>query len=206
MRKIIVNSTPLIALNRIGKLDLLKGIYNEIIIPHAVYEEVIVESNLRDMNDFIKESGFIKIMEIRNHEAKKLFVTSLHKGEVEVMILAKEIDADLCIIDDLLARRYAKYYNLTITGTIGVILKAKELGKIEVVRPIINELIDSGIYIDTKLYDRVLEISGEWHLMYYFFIPLSISLEGNFINWTERLARSWWLFVAIFILYKVFEW
>lgn len=161
MRKIVVNSTPLIALNKIGKLYLLKSIYGEIIIPYAVYEEVIVESNSRDTNDFIKESGFIKIMEIKNHEAKKLFVTSLHKGEVEVMILAKELDADLCIIDDLLARRYAKYYNLTITGTIGVILKAKELCIIGAVKPIINELIDSGIYIDTKLYNKVLEISGE---------------------------------------------
>lgn len=161
MRKIVSNSTPLIALEKIGKLDLLKSIYGEITIPYAVYEEVILESKLKDSNDFIKESGFINIMQIKNEEAKKLFVTSLHKGEVEVMILAMEIGADICIIDDLLARKYAKYYNLNITGTIGVILKAKELSIISQVTPIINALIDSGIYIDTKLYNKVLQISGE---------------------------------------------
>jgi predicted nucleic acid-binding protein len=161
MRKIIANSTPLIALNKIGKLYLLKQIYREIIIPYAVYEEVILESDTKESNDFIKESGFINIMKIKNEEAKRLFVTTLHKGEVEVMILAKEIEADLCIIDDLLARRYAKYYNLNITGTIGVILKAKEQGIVSKVKPIMDELIDSGIYIDTKLYNRVIEIAYE---------------------------------------------
>lgn len=161
MRKIIANSTPLIALSKIGKLSLLKLIYKEIIIPYAVYEEVAIESKIKDSSDFIVDSGFIKIMKIRNEEAKKLFITSLHKGEVEVMILAKEIGADLCIIDDLLARRYAKYYNLNITGTIGVILKAKELGFITDIRSILNDLIDSGIYIDRKLYNNVLQIAKE---------------------------------------------
>lgn len=161
MLKIIANSTPLIALNKIGKLDLLKQMYREIIIPYAVYEEVILESSIKESNDFIKESGFINIIKIKNEEAKRLFVTSLHKGEVEVMILAKEIEADLCIIDDLLARRYAKYYNLNITGTIGAILKSKEQGIISEVRPIMDELIDSGIYIDPKLYNRVIEIACE---------------------------------------------
>ncbi|NYB72922.1 DUF3368 domain-containing protein [Sedimentibacter hydroxybenzoicus DSM 7310] len=161
MRKIIANSTPIIALNKIGRLDLLKQIYGKIIIPYAVYEEIILDSNLKESNDFIEESGFIKIIKIKNEEAKKIFVASLHKGEVEVMILAKEIEADLCIIDDLLARKYARYYKLNITGTIGVILKAKELGIVTIIKPILDELIICGIYIDTKLYNKVLEISGE---------------------------------------------
>ena len=86
MRKVVSNFTPLIALNKIGKLELLRNIYGEIIISYGVYEEVILESNIVDLGDFIRESGFINIMKIKNEEAKKLFVTSLHKGEVEVMI------------------------------------------------------------------------------------------------------------------------
>lgn len=161
MRKVISNSTPLIALNKISRLDLLEKIYEKIIIPCAVYEEVILESTTRNKNDFIKKSAFIEIMEIKNVEAKDLFKTSLHKGEVEVMILAKEIAADLCIIDDLLARKHTKYHKINITGTIGVILKAKELGIINEVKPIIVELINVGIYIDDKLYKRVIKIAGE---------------------------------------------
>lgn len=161
MRKVISNSTPLIALKKIEKLELLYKIYGEIIIPYGVYEEFILESSVKEPHDFIKESGFIKIMKIRNEEAKRLFSTSLHKGEVEIMILAVEVKANLCIIDDLLARRYAKYNNLNITGTIGVLLKAKELCIITKIRPIMDELIDSGVYIDSKLYNKVVEISGE---------------------------------------------
>ena len=161
MRKVISNSTPLIALKKIEKLELLYKIYGEIIIPYGVYEEVILESSVKEPHDFIKESGFIKIMKIRNEEAKRLFSTSLHKDEVEIMILAVEVKANLCIIDDLLARRYAKYNNLNITGTIGVLLKAKELCIITKIRPIMDELIDSGVYIDSKLYNKVVEISGE---------------------------------------------
>lgn len=70
-------------------------------------------------------------------------------------------DGGLPVIDDLLARKYAKYHSLNITGTIGVILKAKELGIITKVRPIMDELVSSGIYIDSKLYNKVLEISDE---------------------------------------------
>lgn len=159
MRKVISNATPLIALNKIGKLDLLRQVYKEIIIPYAVYEEVVLDFDAPD--DFVQKNNFINVMKIKNEEAKKLFVTSLHKGEVEVMILAKEIKADICIIDDLLARKYAKYYGLQITGTIGIILKAKKLGIITEIRPIMNELIDSDIYIDKKLYNKALKIAGE---------------------------------------------
>jgi|LFRM01.1.fsa_nt_gb predicted nucleic acid-binding protein len=73
MRKIIANSTPLIALYKIGKLGLLKQLYKEVIIPYAVYEEVFLNSRHDDTTDFVKESGFIKIMNIRNEEAKELF-------------------------------------------------------------------------------------------------------------------------------------
>ncbi|WP_462421470.1 DUF3368 domain-containing protein [Salinicoccus sp. Marseille-QA3877] len=161
MRKIVVNSTPLIALNNIGQLDLLEKVYGEVIIPTAVYEEVILDVKTVKPNDFIRESGFITIADIRNEEAKKVFETSLHKGEVEVMILANEIKADLCIIDDLLARKYAKYHNLKVTGTIGVLLKSKQLGIVENVKTLLDELINAGMYIDTKLYSKVLEIAEE---------------------------------------------
>lgn len=78
------------------------------------------------------------------------------------MILAEEINADLCIIDDLLARKYAKYLGYTITGTIGILLKAKEEGYINKVKPLLDDLLNGGIYIDDKLYDRILKIANEY--------------------------------------------
>lgn len=105
MRKVVCNSTPLIALHKIGKLDLLESMYGEIIIPKAVSDEVTIKENQKD--NFIGSYAFIKVKEINNQEAKRFFNTSLHKGEVEVMILAKEIAADLCVIDDLDKKLYS---------------------------------------------------------------------------------------------------
>lgn len=158
MRKVVVNSTPLISLYKINKLNLLKEIYGSIYVPYGVYEEL----SIKDKYNFLNELDFIRIQKIENKEARKFFKTSLHKGEVEVMILAEEINADLCIIDDLLARKYAKYLGYTITGTIGILLKAKEEGYINKVKPLLDDLLNGGIYIDDKLYDRILKIANEY--------------------------------------------
>lgn len=157
MRKVVVNSTPLISLYKIKKLNLLQELYSKLYVPYGVYEELTVDGKY----DFLTEVDFIIIQKIKNKEAKKIFKTSLHKGEVEVMILAEEINADLCIIDDLLARKYAKYLGHTVTGTIGVLLKAKEKGYIVEIKPLLDDLLNNGIYIDDKLYNTVLKITNE---------------------------------------------
>lgn len=162
MRRVVVNSTPIISLSIINKLDLLKALYGEVYIPYGVFEEVSLEGKSKVGNDVIEKSDFIIIEKIINESAKRLFQTSLHKGEVEVMILADEIKADLCIIDDLLARKYAKYLGLKITGTLGVLIKAKEKEIIKEVKPLIDDLIRKGIYIDDKIYRKVLELTGEY--------------------------------------------
>lgn len=157
MHKVIVNSTPLISLYRIKRLDLLQKNYSKIYIPYGVYEELSVDGKY----NFLSELGFIIIQEIKNKEAKKLFKTSLHKGEVEVMILAEEMNADLCIIDDLLARKYAKYLGNIVTGTIGLLLKSKERGYVSEIKSVLDELLSKEIYIDDKLYDMALKMANE---------------------------------------------
>jgi predicted nucleic acid-binding protein len=116
MRKTVVsNSTPIIALLDIGHLDILEKLYGEVIIPNAVRSEVTVKDAHR-----LDGYDWVRVTAITNLAAKELFTSALHDGEVEVMILAKELNADLVIIDDGLARRHAKRLGLTITGTVGV--------------------------------------------------------------------------------------
>ncbi|AZT91084.1 DUF3368 domain-containing protein [Caldicellulosiruptor changbaiensis] len=160
MRKVIDNSTPIIALNSINKLYLLKSLYEKVYIPYAVYEEVAL-SGPEDKRINVKKHEFIVIEKIKNEEAKKFFSTSLHKGEVEVIILAKEINAELCVIDDYLARKYANLFGLKVTGTIGILIKAKEKGLIQHVKPFLDELIKNKIYIGKDLYNQILEIAKE---------------------------------------------
>ena len=93
--------------------------------------------------------------------AYKAFTSVLHAGEVEVMILAGELQADLVILDDGLARRHAKYLNLNLTGTIGVLLKAKQENVIEQLRPVLGELLERGFYLSDQVCAEVLELAGE---------------------------------------------
>ena len=123
MRKVIVNSTPLIILSKIGELEILKNLYGEIIIPRAVFDEVTRK------NDFAREkilkSAWIKIFEVQDKTNRKIYQTKLHEGEVEVMMLSAEISADLLIIDDNAAKKFAKFLGFKVTGTLGILLKAK---------------------------------------------------------------------------------
>ena len=156
MPKVIVNSTPLISLIELDRLDILKVLYNEIIIPTAVYNEISVKDKFT-----LPKYDWIKVKEITNEVAKGAFTTALHEGEVEVLILAKEISADLVVIDDGLARKHAKYLDIKITGTIGVLLKAKEKGIIKELKPYLDRLIENSFYISDDIYNEVLELTDE---------------------------------------------
>ena len=155
-RKVIANSTPIIALSEIGLMEILKDLYGGVIIPNAVREEVTVK-DARLLDGY----GWVRHMAISNIAAKELFTSALHDGEVEVMILAKEIGADLVIIDDSVARRHAKHIGLTVTGTVGVLLRAKKSGIIEDVTTVLDDLIQNGFYISDTVYSEVISLAEE---------------------------------------------
>lgn len=160
MRKVVVNSTPLIALCGIGKLDILQKLYQEILIPAAVFHEVTAkeDSACRQLRS---AGSWIRVETIRDQTEKKMYKARLHTGEVEVMILAQEIAADLVIIDDNTAKTTAKYLGLPVTGTLGVLLKAKKQGIIEAVSPLLSKLKQNGFYISPNLEDLVLKQAEE---------------------------------------------
>ena len=101
MRKVIANTTPIIALADIGQLELLHELYKEITIPTAVFDEIIREP----AKSIVNESEWIIVDSVKHPEQKKFYRSRLHDGEVEVMILAQEQNVDLAIIDDNAAKR-----------------------------------------------------------------------------------------------------
>ena len=153
---VIANTTPIIALLGIGKINILKALYNEIIIPHAVSEEILIKNE-----NILDDYNWIRVHNVTNLAAKEVFSSALHIGEIEVILLSKEMRANLVIIDDNIARRHAKYLGLTVTGTIGIILRAKREGIIHEVKPVINKLIENGFYISNTICEEVLNYAGE---------------------------------------------
>lgn len=159
MRKIVSNTTPIISLLKIGKLSILKDLYQSIIIPKEVFNEI---ENGKNKSYYINllEIEWIEIKEIKDKKSLSYFL-DLDKGEAETIILANEINADLVIIDEKLARYHAKHANLKVTGTLGVLLKAKRKGKIKSIKTLLNELKEKGIWLNDKLVERVLKLANE---------------------------------------------
>ena len=163
MRRVIVNSTPIIALCHIDQFELLKKLYGAIYIPDAVYREISAkqDSVCRTKVDQAVSEGWLHIQNIHNILAKSLYKTQLHDGEVEVMILAKELCADTVVIDDLNARKHAQYLKFHVTGTLGVLIKCKQIGYIEALRPLLYKLREHHIFISDHLVTKCLQLVDE---------------------------------------------
>ena len=159
MLKVVSNTTPIISLLKISKLEILKNLYDEIFIPNAVYEELEAGLNKEYYKD-LTQINWINIVPIKSKSSHKYFI-DLDKGEAEAIILATEIQADLIIIDEKIGRYYANHADLKVTGTLGVLLKAKKEGLIKEIKPILNELIIKGIWISDKLYKELSSLAGE---------------------------------------------
>ncbi|SHG00708.1 hypothetical protein SAMN05444483_10473 [Salegentibacter echinorum] len=159
MPDIISDTTPIISLLKINELEILHKAYQSIIIPEAVFKEIERGKN-KDYYTDISKLDWIKVMEIKNKNA----VTNLNyldSGEAEVIILAREIRADLVIIDEILGRKFAKNAGLIVTGTIGVLIKAKKMKLINNVLPLLEEMQNKGIWIDKGLKEKILIMLNE---------------------------------------------
>ncbi len=153
MRKVISNTTPLIGLADIGCFDVLQKLYEEIMIPAAVFEEVKSEP----ARTLVRNSDFVYVYPVKDSQSRKMFSSRLHAGEVEVMLLAEERQADLLIMDDNAAKKTAKFLGFKVTGTLGVLLKAKKEGHINDIGPLVEKLQETGFYVSPKVKQYFLE-------------------------------------------------
>ncbi len=157
--KVVINTTPLISLAIIDKLSLLDELFDEIYIPMAVFKEATMKGKRK--STLIEIWGKSRILNITDVKTKIALELILGKGEAEVIVLAQEIEANLVIIDEDKARKIAKWNNLNVAGTIGILLDAKEEGKISHLKPFLDKLIAEGIYISEHLYNNALMLSKE---------------------------------------------
>jgi uncharacterized protein len=159
MPKVVSNTTPIISHLKINRLDLLKQLYGQILIPLAVFREIEAGKTKGYYKDLSK-IDWISIVEIKDKKSVKYFL-DLDQGEAEAIVLATEFNADLIILDERLGRFYAKHAELKVTGTIGVLIKAKNEGLIESVKPMIEELVKKEVWISDKLKSEILKKTGE---------------------------------------------
>ena len=156
---VVSNNTPLVALWILGRLDLLRDLYGEVLIPQAVHDEFIATEQARRQTT-LNRAPWIKVTSVANPKRALVYI-GLDRGEAEVLALAEERTAALVIIDERKGRRYAKRLGFPLTGTLGVLLLAKEKGFIPALAPLIKELQKAGLHLGTKLIKKVLKLAGE---------------------------------------------
>lgn len=165
MIKVICNSSPIIGLSKLGYLNLLWELFDEVIIPEAVFREIVYGNAVQhagalELEMAVREQK-VTVYKVENQTMVEQLQGRLHRGEVEVIVGAKELGIRTVIIDDRSARNLAEALLFTTVGIIGVLRLAKKTRKIEVVRPHLDALMQSGYRISKKLYESILEQVGE---------------------------------------------
>ncbi|ODS42443.1 MAG: hypothetical protein MSIBF_03740 [Candidatus Altiarchaeales archaeon IMC4] len=151
------NSSPLIAMSKIGLLDILKSYFKEVYISEAVYNEVVIDGGDLFGATEVRKACWIKTRKVRNKAAVNALCMSIHKGEAETIILADELNADLVVMDDLYGKHAAQEMGLKAIGTLGILVKAASDDKINL-PDTLGRLRSSGFWISDELYDGLLEL------------------------------------------------
>ena len=150
---VVSNSSPLIALARIQRLELLPALFESILIPPAVSREI--EPSIPVL------PGWLSVRAPSALPASPLWRTRLGAGEREALALAVELEADWIILDDLPARRSAEASRLNVIGTLGALLTAKRTGLLGAIRPELDALVRTAFFLSPQLYDNLLRDTGE---------------------------------------------
>ena len=158
---IVSNSTPLIALSRIGRLDVLRDLFQEITVPAEVYEELVVQGKDRPGSETIAAAAWIRRQVLQDSGlAADLRSRGLGRGEAEAVALARETSST-CLTDDLAAIAAAKSLGVPIRRTLNLLLAAKAKGLVPSVREVMDALRQHSFWIDDATYDQVLKLAGE---------------------------------------------
>lgn len=156
--KIVSNSTPLIALARIKRFQFLRELFSEINIPFAVYEEVVSSGRGRAGVSEVENAQWIIHHQVKNSDLVAFLRISLDAGEAEAIALAKEINADLLLLDDYDGRNIAGSIGINFIGTIGLLLRYYKGHPVDF-KEALDELLAQGFRLSKTEYRKILEMA-----------------------------------------------
>lgn len=157
IERVVSNSSPLMNLAIIGKLDLLRELFGRMMVPQEVWSELTIEGKDKPGTEFIVQSDWIDVEPVGNRDLCLSLNRELDLGESAAIALAIEQQADLILLDETEARSIAEFHGLRKTGVLGVLMRAKHLKLIPEVRPLLDALrTEAHFWINPVLYNQVL--------------------------------------------------
>jgi len=167
MAVVISDSSPLICLAAIRHFSLLRLLYSHVLIPEAVWQEVTrapafaATASLEAAAD-ARDAGWLQVARAANRPLVTQIETMLDPGEAEAIALAVERAPSLLLIDERDGRQVARTLGVPLTGTLGILLRAKALGHTPAIKPLLTELIEQHQFrLQPSLVQRVLAEAGE---------------------------------------------
>lgn len=159
---VVSDSSPLIALARIGHLSLLASFYRRILIPAEVHHEVAVAGAGLPGAEEIRRADWIEVASTEPSSEPSLWraCQNLGAGERGAILIAKNIQADLVILDEWKARRVARVAGLSIVGCLGVLEAGARKGLVPDLRQAYIDLLREGIRFDIRLLQESLARLG----------------------------------------------
>jgi predicted nucleic acid-binding protein len=157
---VVSDTSPILSLALIGRLELLRDLYGMILIPKAVRSEIIATDQIGARE--VGLSDWIITRPIDSDVVLKLLLREVDQGEAEAIGLALLINADVLLIDERKARHLAAYLELGVVGLLDVLQEAKQRQLITSIKPILDDLIARARFrLSHKLYQRALFTAGE---------------------------------------------
>ena len=154
---VVTDAGPLIYLAGAGELDTLRYLFDAVVVPQVVFDEVTVAGAGRIGSEEVAAATWLRV-EIEAPDPRLLAM--LDAGEASAIPLAERLHAML-LVDDTSARAVAEDRGIRIVGTLGVLLLAKRAGHVSLVAPILERMAALGMYVSADLRRRVLQAAGE---------------------------------------------
>ena len=159
---VVSNSSPLINLAWIGQFDLLFQLYDRLLIPEAVWYEIVEMGAGQPGAVEVQSASWIRRESIQNQPLERALRRDLDAGESQAIVLALETGADVLLMDERLGRETAKHFGIVCLGVIGLLIEAKQRNLIAAVKPHLDKLREvAGFWVAQDLYRQVLQDTGE---------------------------------------------
>lgn len=129
---VVSDTTPLITLMKASRLELLEKLFGTVHIPKAVFDELTANAAFAEEADLIRNSPFIQVVTVHDSARVDLLrrATGLDRGESEAIVYADDVRADLLLMDEVKGRQVARNMGLSITGSVGLLLRSFQMGHI----------------------------------------------------------------------------
>lgn len=161
MLVVVSDTSPIRALSHLGRIELLRDLFERVLVPPAVADELLHPAGPHIAID-IAGFAFLQLRAPSRSDRVQAFLRILDPGEAQALALAEEVGAQLVLMDETAGRAAALEAGLAVMGTLGILLKGKVNGKLPALATLIDRLRDElGFFISNELREGILRRAGE---------------------------------------------